>query len=486
MDPNDNAKKPTLRLCVLSQSQIDQLFRASLACLERTGVNVLNAQARDLLSAAGARVEGERVRIPPYIIQDAIAASPGAFSLWGRDPRHHLQVMPGRVHFGPGPSCTYYVDPASGERRRAGRGDPGLTARVCDALENIDYVMGLALPDDVTPELAPVYEFAAMVANTGKPILAWAYSPDNLAAIYRIAIAAAGGEAPFHQRPFVAYFVTSQPPLIHTDAELASAFWAADHGLPVVYLGGGCAGVTAPISGAGAVIISLAATLSALAIIQLHRRGAPVCLGSVPSALDPRTGRPAYGSPEMSLYSAAVAEVLESLGLPFMGTAGASEAKTVDTQAAVEGTVQVIFSLLSGTALPHDVGFLDCADIGSLEMLVLSDEIIGLSRRITRGLEVDDTAPILDLIDQVGPGGEFISLKETARGLRQEVWISSLMDRQPWEGWQASGARSMGDRIRERLRGILASHEPPPLPEGAAAEIEEILGAAEESLARVG
>jgi trimethylamine--corrinoid protein Co-methyltransferase len=202
--------------------------------------------------------------------------------------------------------------------------------------------------------------------------------------------------------------------------------------------------------------------------------------------LDPRPGRPAYGSPEMSLYSAAGAEVLESLGLPFMGTAGASEAKTVDTQAAVEGTVQVIFSLLSGTALPHDVGFLDCADIGSLEMLVLSDEIIGLSRRITRGLEVDDTAPILDLIDQVGPGGEFISLKETARGLRQEVWISSLMDRQPWEGWQVSGARSMGDRIRERLRGILASHEPPPLPEGAAAEIEEILGAAEESLARVG
>jgi trimethylamine--corrinoid protein Co-methyltransferase len=353
-------------------------------------------------------------------------------------------------------------------------------------LENIDYVMGLALPDDVCPELAPVYEFAEMLANTGKPIMAWAYSLDNLVEIYRIAIAAAGGEAAFHCRPFFAYFVCSQPPLVHTDAELANTFWAADRGLPIVYMGGGCAGVTAPISGAGTLVISLAAILSGLAIIQLYRRGTPVCLGSVPSVLDPRTGRPAYGAPEMSLYSAATAEVLEHLGLPYMGTAGASEAKTLDTQAAIESTVQVIFSLLSGTTLPHDVGFLDCADIGSLEMLVLSDEIISLSRRITRGLEINDTTLSLDLIDQVGPGGEFISLKETARQLRKEVWNSDLMDRQPWDSWQAAGAPSMRDRIRERLSEILAKHEPPPLHEGAAAEIEKILQRAKESLAHVG
>jgi trimethylamine--corrinoid protein Co-methyltransferase len=92
----------------------------------------------------------------------------------------------------------------------------------------------------------------------------------------------------------------------------------------------------------------------------------------------------------------------------------------------------------------------------------------------------------LDLIDQVGPGGEFISLKETARQLRKEVWNSDLMDRQPWDSWQAAGAPSMRDRIRERLSEILAKHEPPPLREGAAAEIEKILQRAKESLAHVG
>ncbi len=79
-------------------------------------------------------------------------------------------------------------------------------------------------------------------------------------------------------------------------------------------------------------------------------------------------------------------------------------------------------------------------------------------------------------IDQVGPGGEFISRKETARHLRREVWIPRLMDRQPWLHWAAHGIPSMQDRIRDRLRAILATHMPPPLPEGAAETIVAILG----------
>ena len=156
---------------VLSDRQIEKVYQATLECLSRTGVNVLNAEARDLLAGAGARVDGVRVYIPPHVIQDAVAANPRSFTLWGRDGQHRMQIVPDRVYFGPGPSCTCFVDPETGERRKARRGDPGLTALVCDALEDIDYCMGLALIDDVLPRLAPVYEFAEMIANTGKPIL---------------------------------------------------------------------------------------------------------------------------------------------------------------------------------------------------------------------------------------------------------------------------------------------------------------------------
>ena len=141
MDINYHAHQ-TPQFRVLSDGQIEKIYQATLECLKRTGVNVLNAEARDLLAGAGARVDGVRVHIPPHIIQDAVAANPRSFTLWGRDGKHHLQLVPDRVYFGPGPTCTYFVDPETSERRKTRRGDPGLTALVCDALNNIDYVWG--------------------------------------------------------------------------------------------------------------------------------------------------------------------------------------------------------------------------------------------------------------------------------------------------------------------------------------------------------
>jgi trimethylamine--corrinoid protein Co-methyltransferase len=478
MDTNYHAHQ-TPQFRVLSDRQIEKVYQATLECLNRTGVNVLNAEARDLLARAGARVDGVRVYIPPHVIQDAVAANPRSFTLWGRDGRHRMQIVPDRVYFGPGPTCTCFVDPETGERRKARRGDPGLAALVCDGLDNIDYCMGLALIDDVPHRLAPVYEFAEMIANTGKPVLPWAYSLENVSDIYEIALAVAGSEEAFRQRPFFALFATFQAPLQHTDDELANVLWAAEHDVPVVYLGGGTAGETAPITGAGLLVVYLAGALSGLAAIQLKKRGAAVCIGGVPQPMDLRTGRPAYGGPEMSLYSAAMADVSRYLGLPFMGTGGASEAKVLDLQAAIESTVQVLLSGLSGATLVHDVGFLDCADIGSLEMLVMCDEIIAMTRRIMRGVEVSDDTLMLDLIDRVGPAGEFMSTKETARQCRAEIWNPTLMDRDPWVNWEAAGAQTMIDRIEERMHEILATHKPPPLPEGAALKIQAILDAAQ-------
>jgi trimethylamine--corrinoid protein Co-methyltransferase len=478
MDAIEQARHP-LRLRVLSDQQIERVYQATLECLHRTGVNVRNAEARDLMAEAGAHVDGDRVRIPPQIIQESVAASPSCFSLYGRDGSLRLEVGSDGVYFGPGPTCTYFVDPDTGERRKTRRGDPGLTALVCDALENIDYVMGLGLIDNVTPALAPVYEFAEMVANTGKPVLPWAYNMENVKDIYEIAVAVVGSEEALRWRPFLALFATFQSPLMHTDHELANVLWAAEQGVPIVYLGGGTPGSTAPVTGAGALVITLAGALSGLAIIQLKRRGAAVCIGGVPQPMDLRTSRPAYGGPEMSLYSAAMADVSRYLGLPFMGTAGASEAKVLDLQAAVESTIQVVLSGLSGTPLVHDVGFLDCADIGSLEMLVMNDEIIAMVRRIMRGMEVSADSLMLDLIDRVGPGGEFMSTKETAKRCRAEIWVPKLMDRRPWVSWEEAGAPVMADFIKTKVREILGHHQPPPLPPGAVKQIEAILQAAE-------
>jgi trimethylamine--corrinoid protein Co-methyltransferase len=460
---------------VLSDQDIETIYLATLDCIERTGVNILNAEARGLLAQAGAQVNGVRVQIPPQVIRQTLAACPNGFTLWGRDGQFRMDVFPGQVHFGPGPTSHYFIDPHTGERRRSCRQDVATAARVIDALEHIDYLMGLALPDDVPPERAPVFEFAEMVIHARKPLMAWGQSLQNLQEIYQIAAAAVGGEETLRQKPIFALFAVGLGPLVLPDSIIANVFWAAEHGIPIVYHGPGVAGVSAPITGAGALVVELAGCLAGVAAIQLKKPGTPVCIGSVPAPMDPRSGRPLYGSPELSLYSAALSEISTYLNLPLMGTAGASEAKTVDPQAAIESTTQVIFSLLSRTTLPHDAGFLDCADIGSLEMLVMTDEIISMARRMMRGIEVNAETLQLDLIDRVGPGGEFISQMETARGFRKEIWFPSLMDRQPWSQWVSNGSPGMNTRIKKRIDEILKTQTPCPLPEGALEAINDIL-----------
>jgi len=472
MDSFDTAfHSPHLR--ILSDEQIERIYQAALACLQRTGVDVNNQEAASLLGDAGADIDGNRVRIPVHVIENALADAPGSFMIHGQDPKYDMSIAPGQVRFGPGPTCTYFIDPETGEKRKTQTRDPATTARVCDALDHIDYIMSLGLIDDVTASLAPVHEFAQMITHTSKPILAWAFNREHLEDIYQIAVAASGNEKAFRDRPNFGFFSTWQAPLIHTDKDLANCLLAVEKDIPVIYMGGGVAGLSGPITGAGLLVTNLACMLSGLAILQLKKAGAPVCLGAIPASMDLRTARLTYGGPELSLYSAAISEVSQFLGVPYMGTAGASESKLVDLQAAIESTLQVILSQMSQANMVHDAGFLDCANIGSLEMLVMTNEIIGLARRVARGIEVNQETLMLDLIDEVGPGGNFIASPETAKRCRQEILTSELMDRNECMVWQENGASTMLERIRMKLTDILSK----PVPIQLSQETHDRIGA---------
>jgi trimethylamine--corrinoid protein Co-methyltransferase len=475
--PQSNPLAP--RFQVLSNEQCNEIFSATLECLQRVGVKVQNATGRDLLAAAGATVNGEIVHIPAEAVKRAISTTPRQFTVYGRDPSREMRVSLEHVYFGPGPTCTYFLDPASGQRRKAQRGDAGLTAKVCDALPNINYIMGLSLFDDVPPVLSPVYEFAEELENTTKPIICWANTPATMNDIYQMAVAVAGSESAFREKPNTIFFTTYESPLKLAHDPIANLLFAADHGIPAICLGGPTVGSEAPFTGASALVIHLAAALAALTLVQLKYPGAPFVIGGVPSMMDVRSGRPAYGSPEMSLHSAAAMDVARWLGIPFMGTAGASEAKQLDAQAGVEGTLEVLLSALSGASLVHDVGFFDCADIGSLEYLVLTDEIISMATRVMRGIKIDAETIMMDLIAKVGPGGSFMAEGKSAGLCRAEAWVPTVLDRNPYAVWEKKGAKTTAAIVGEKLQKILSNHRPAPLAAEVVSQIDQILKAAE-------
>jgi trimethylamine---corrinoid protein Co-methyltransferase len=469
----------TPRFRVLGDEQCREIYLAGLECLERIGILVGNVEARALLAGAGARVEANRVYIPPHVIRSTLSTTPPAWTVYGAAGSPAMRVAPDRVNFGPGLTNTYFVDPETCKRRVSRRGDPGLTARLCDALPNIDYVIGLALISDVQADLASVYEFAELLCNTGKPIVAWAHKQSNVEAIWRMAAAAVGGEDVLRARPRFALFSTYASPLRATDEDLGNMLWAAEHSVPVIYLGGPTLGIDSPFTAASGLVVHLASALAGLAVVQLKRPGAAVAIGGVPSPMDLRTARPSYGAPEMSLNSAAAVDVARYLGIPFMGTAGATESKLIDAQAGAESAIQVLMSALSGPALVHDAGFLDCADIGSLGMLVLTDEIIGMAKRILRGVEVSRETIMLDLIEHVGPGGHFLDNPTNAALARREVWMPTVFDRNQHELWEAAGAKDTSHRVHEKVQRILAKHVPPALPPGASAAIAAVVAESE-------
>ena len=134
---------------------------------------------------------------------------------------------------------------------------------------------------------------------------------------------------------------------------------------------------------------------------------------------------------------------------------------------------------LSGANLIHDIGFLEYALTGSFDMIVMTDEIIGMVKQIVGGIRLDDEALAVELIDKVGPGGHFVGEAHTARHFRQEHWIPRLMDRSNYESWQEAGGKTMRERVNERTKQILNEHRTRPLSEDCRGEISRLVASRE-------
>jgi trimethylamine--corrinoid protein Co-methyltransferase len=152
------------------------------------------------------------------------------------------------------------------------------------------------------------------------------------------------------------------------------------------------------------------------------------------------------------------------------GTAGCTDAKSVDQQAAIEAALSCYAAAVSGANLVHDIGLVDHADMVSPEMMVLCDEIIGMTRRACAGIEVGEDSLATDLIDRVGPGGNYLTEGHTLAHFR-EMWFPSLMDRTRVGASESQGRASFSERLNAKTRAILATHRPEPLPPDAQKEL---------------
>ena len=465
---------------VLSDSQCRRLYNAVLEVLERTGAEVYCEEALELLKKAGCWVDGVRVRIPSHLVERAISTAPSRVVLSDRNGKRRLFLEGNNTYFGPGPTNPYFYDLETGERREVLKSDVCDVARLVEVLPNMDFVMSLACISDCTPGLADVHEVHAMLQNTTKPIVTWGYDVENVATIISMCEVVAGSPEALQKNPFVVIYSEPTTPLRHSKDAVNKLLYMSEKGLPQLYTPGvqGCA--TAPASMAGVLVLAAADNLTGLVINQLKREGAPFIAGGVTTNMDMKTMIHCYGSsPEFSLMHAALTDFIHYIKLPTWSTAGCADSKVLDEQAAIEYSLSIYSAALSGANLVHDCGFLETGMSGSLEALVMADEIIDMVRNTVKGVWVDDESLAVDIIDKVGPGGNFLTEEHTFKNFKKEFWIPRDINRDNYRQWSSKGKTTYKERLRARAKKMLQESQPEKLPDDILHKLQELMDKAE-------
>lgn len=461
-----------LQFRILSDKQIEELHFATLQILERTGVTFECQEAITILGNAGADVsDPNRVKIPSYMVDQALATAPKMITLYTREgePIIVLNGLSG-AHFGAKTDLREFLDPYTRKRRVSYIADIADMARLIDALPNIEwgYTSGsnLTLPGVIADKVTVLQ----IMLNTSKPVICETSDVSSLREMITLCSIIAGSEEQFRKTPFFASSSEPVSPLIQGKDALEKSLFCAEKGIPNIVYGMQMAGATTPATFAGCLAIANAEVLSQLVVIQLKRAGAPVIYGSMPNIMEMRTTIYPYGAPELTLMIGALTELCHHYGLPMFGTAGTVDAGVVGVQAAAEITYQLLISALTGADLVHNAGLMYHGIVVSPELLVLANEIIDMVNVLKGGIEINDETLPLDLIERLGPSSDYLSESHTLKHFRK-FWVPKIFDRSMV---RKEGVKDCEQLLNQRTIEILETHQPRPVSDDLVKELKKV------------
>ena len=461
---------------ILTEDQIEQIYFAALDVLEISGGLVFNDKALDLFNKSDAVVtDTNRVRIPNALVEQALGSCPSKSSLTGRNGMRSIKLQKNEAAFGSGAEAQFVYDRKTGERRKSTLADLEDAARVVDYLPRLDFCMA-HFPVSDAPNAAANdrQQFLAMVKNTTKPLVITSSDVSGLQDQWEMACLLSGGEKEFRLSPLFAAYITSDSPLKQNSEIVEQLLFAADKGIPTIYSQYSGMGVNAPATIAGVLVQTLADALLAIVMCYLQKPGIPLILGGFQTIMNKDNKILSYGSPELHLTSAASTEIYKWLGLLSASPGGCTDSKLVDEQAASESVMSIYNGFMTGTNLIHHVGSLEGGLNGSLSSLVMCDEIIGMVKQIGKGIAVTDETLALDILQEIGPGGEFLSHDHTYDHWK-EWFRPTIIDRSNFEIWTESGSKNYNERLEPEVDRILESHQPEPMDEKLIQEMKKII-----------
>lgn len=474
MNLENQTMTPTLT--VLSNNDKSKILSAAFEVLEEMGQLVSHPQTIELLKKNGFEVDDEGVvKIPAKAVRQAIRTVPNSVKIYNRDGELAMDLGGRRSYYGNGSDLIFAQDPGTRDRHQSTLEDAVKAARVADALPNIDFIMSFAHPHEIDPKRAYLVSFQTMVENSIKPIVNIADNLRDLTEIWEVSKVIRGSEAALKEKPYWVHYDEPNSPMKHPANALEKLIFCAEKEMPMIYSPAPIAGSSAPITIAGHIVQGLSESLFGLVVHQLVNPGAPFLMGMGPAVLDMANGQCSYNAPEYLMSYMGIVEMAKFLDIPNWGYAGTSDAQLPDGQATYEAGLETFIASTLGSNLNHDVGYIDFGLTGSLEMMVIVDEIIDQVRRMQRGIVVNDEELALDAISDVRHKGNYLGHPHTLKHFRNTQWRPQLLTRPSYQQWEKKGSQTLLERTYIRLQDILENHQSKPLPVEMADAVNSIV-----------
>ena len=307
-----------LRLQVLTDDELNEIHLATLEVLEKTGLFIGDDEALDVFDGGGALVDRNKniVKIPPYIVEDAIRTAPSKLMLAGRNPANDYIMESNRVGFTNFGEGIFVVDPYTGELRETTKADVADSAKICDYLSEVDVYERAVGASDVPQQSVQLHNAEAWLSNTTKHGFMGPGDGYLLKKIVEMAGAIVGGEDNLRERPIISFVTCPVSPLQLIRESCEIIMESARAGLAVNMLSMAMAGGSSPATLAGTLVDHNAEVLGGVVLNQLTRKGSPVIYGSSTTAMDLRWAAASVGSPECAMINAAVAQLSTYYLLP--------------------------------------------------------------------------------------------------------------------------------------------------------------------------
>jgi len=309
------------RLTPFTKEELDHIHRATMEVLEHTGVFVYHDEGLDYFDKGGAKVNPKTkvVRIPSYMVRDALDSCPPSVIMHARDPKQDTVIEGNRVSFTNFGEALNIYDINTLEHRETCKQDMCDLAKVIDTINAISVVEQPAGSHDMPQSMGHMHDYEALMNNTSKHVVMMPHNMEIAQKLVDMAAVAAKGHFPdddIDEHRILSFLICPVSPLRLLENTCDVIIVAARNNCVCNVLSMAMAGGSSSVHLAGTLVTHNAEVLSGIVLNQLVKRGAPVIYGSSTTAFDLRTGAAAVGSPELGMIGAAVAAMAQYYNLP--------------------------------------------------------------------------------------------------------------------------------------------------------------------------